>query len=47
MVAQWEQQIAEIIQWVSDEKDARGYLQVNTVNGIRVFEGKIRLNRKY
>ena len=27
-VAQWEQQIAEIIQWVSDEKDARGYLQV-------------------
>ena len=26
-VAQWEQQIAEIIQWVSDEKDARGYLQ--------------------
>ena len=27
-VSQWEQQIAEIIQWVSDEKDARGYLQV-------------------
>ena len=27
-VAQWENQIAEIIQWVSDEKDARGYLQV-------------------
>jgi hypothetical protein len=27
-VAQWETQIAEIIQWVSDEKDARGYLQV-------------------
>ena len=26
-VAGWEQQIAEIIQWVSDEKDARGYLQ--------------------
>ena len=26
-VAQWEQQISEIIQWVSDEKDARGYLQ--------------------
>ena len=26
-VAQWEQQIGEIIQWVSDEKDARGYLQ--------------------
>ncbi|XP_058234692.1 serine/threonine-protein kinase MRCK beta isoform X3 [Hemibagrus wyckioides] len=26
-VAQWEAQIAEIIQWVSDEKDARGYLQ--------------------
>ncbi|EAA00280.5 AGAP012090-PA, partial [Anopheles gambiae str. PEST] len=24
---QWERQIAEIIQWVSDEKDARGYLQ--------------------
>lgn len=26
-VAQWEAQISEIIQWVSDEKDARGYLQ--------------------
>ncbi|XP_035955401.1 serine/threonine-protein kinase MRCK beta isoform X2 [Halichoerus grypus] len=26
-VAHWEAQIAEIIQWVSDEKDARGYLQ--------------------
>eukprot|EP00794_Sanderia_malayensis_P017614 gene17614-19368_t len=26
-VTHWEEQIAEIIQWVSDEKDARGYLQ--------------------
>ncbi|KAK0091664.1 hypothetical protein PV326_002890 [Microctonus aethiopoides] len=26
-IAQWEAQITEIIQWVSDEKDARGYLQ--------------------
>ncbi|XP_063737622.1 serine/threonine-protein kinase MRCK beta isoform X3 [Eleginops maclovinus] len=26
-VNHWEAQIAEIIQWVSDEKDARGYLQ--------------------
>lgn len=26
-VSHWEEQIAEIIQWVSDEKDARGYLQ--------------------
>ncbi|XP_075049461.1 serine/threonine-protein kinase MRCK beta isoform X2 [Mixophyes fleayi] len=26
-VVHWEAQIAEIIQWVSDEKDARGYLQ--------------------
>ncbi|GLV45544.1 genghis khan [Carabus blaptoides fortunei] len=26
-IAQWENQISEIIQWVSDEKDARGYLQ--------------------
>ncbi|XP_035388480.1 serine/threonine-protein kinase MRCK alpha isoform X5 [Electrophorus electricus] len=26
-VSQWEAQITEIIQWVSDEKDARGYLQ--------------------
>ncbi|EAT34007.1 AAEL013729-PA, partial [Aedes aegypti] len=25
--SQWERQISEIIQWVSDEKDARGYLQ--------------------
>ena len=31
MVAQWEQQIAEIIQWVNDEKDARGYLQVSAL----------------
>ncbi|MGH0162327.1 UNVERIFIED_CONTAM: hypothetical protein FKN15_077936 [Acipenser sinensis] len=29
-VAHWEAQIAEIIQWVSDEKDARGYLQALT-----------------
>ena len=27
-VQQWEAQIQEIINWVSDEKDARGYLQV-------------------
>ncbi|XP_033250637.1 serine/threonine-protein kinase Genghis Khan-like isoform X2 [Drosophila miranda] len=26
-INQWERQMAEIIQWVSDEKDARGYLQ--------------------
>ncbi|XP_076803724.1 serine/threonine-protein kinase MRCK alpha-like isoform X2 [Clavelina lepadiformis] len=26
-VQQWESQVSEIIQWVSDEKDARGYLQ--------------------
>ncbi|KAL5008245.1 hypothetical protein ScPMuIL_013826 [Solemya velum] len=26
-VCQWEAQISEIIKWVSDEKDARGYLQ--------------------
>uniref|UniRef100_A0A336K2J9 non-specific serine/threonine protein kinase n=1 Tax=Culicoides sonorensis TaxID=179676 RepID=A0A336K2J9_CULSO len=26
-ISQWERQIQEIIQWVSDEKDARGYLQ--------------------
>lgn len=24
---QWESQLSEIIQWVSDEKDARSYLQ--------------------
>lgn len=29
-IAQWEAQITEIIQWVSDEKDARGYLQVRS-----------------
>ena len=27
-IAHWEAQISEIINWVSDEKDARGYLQV-------------------
>lgn len=26
-IAQWEAQISEVINWVSDEKDARGYLQ--------------------
>lgn len=26
-LGQWESQLAEIIQWVSDEKDARAYLQ--------------------
>lgn len=26
-IAHWESQIAELIQWVSDEKDARSYLQ--------------------
>jgi len=26
-ISQWERQISEIIQWVSDEKDARSYLQ--------------------
>lgn len=31
-IAQWEAQITEIIQWVSDEKDARGYLQVMSTN---------------
>lgn len=31
-IAQWEAQITEIIQWVSDEKDARGYLQVCLCN---------------
>ena len=35
-VAQWENQISEIIQWVSDEKDARGYLQVNNILVINV-----------
>ncbi|CAI8013835.1 Serine/threonine-protein kinase MRCK beta [Geodia barretti] len=27
LLTQWEQQIADIIQWVSDEKDARAYLK--------------------
>lgn len=26
-LGQWESQLSEIIQWVSDEKDARSYLQ--------------------
>ena len=30
-VQQWEAQIQEIINWVSDEKDARGYLQVSYI----------------
>ena len=31
-IAHWEAQISEIINWVSDEKDARGYLQVHTLS---------------
>nr|CAB3229242.1 serine/threonine-protein kinase MRCK alpha [Phallusia mammillata] len=27
LIQQWEGQVGEIVQWVSDEKDARGYLQ--------------------
>ena len=37
-VAQWENQIGEIIQWVSDEKDARGYLQVNNIDILSCLE---------
>ena len=29
-IGQWERQMSEIIQWVSDEKDARSYLQALT-----------------
>ena len=36
-VAQWENQISEIIQWVSDEKDARGYLQVNNFHPLSLI----------
>ena len=36
-IAMWESQINEIINWVSDEKDARGYLQVR-YNNIHIFE---------
>ena len=27
LLSQWEQQIADIIQWVTEEKDARDYLK--------------------
>lgn len=30
MIIQWERQMGEILQWVSDEKDARSYLQALT-----------------
>lgn len=30
MIIQWERQMGEILQWVSDEKDARAYLQALT-----------------
>ena len=36
-IAMWESQINEIINWVSDEKDARGYLQVKQDN-CRIFD---------
>ncbi|XP_052476157.1 serine/threonine-protein kinase MRCK alpha isoform X1 [Carassius gibelio] len=38
-VAHWEAQITEIIQWVSDEKDARGYLQALASKMTEELEG--------
>uniref|UniRef100_A0A1A8JW50 non-specific serine/threonine protein kinase n=3 Tax=Nothobranchius TaxID=28779 RepID=A0A1A8JW50_NOTKU len=38
-VTHWEAQIAEIIQWVSDEKDARGYLQALATKMTEELEG--------
>uniref|UniRef100_A0A8C1G4Q1 non-specific serine/threonine protein kinase n=1 Tax=Cyprinus carpio TaxID=7962 RepID=A0A8C1G4Q1_CYPCA len=38
-VAHWEAQITEIIQWVSDEKDARGYLQALATKMTEDLEG--------
>ena len=37
-IAHWETQISEIINWVSDEKDARGYLQVRTARSTPTYE---------
>ncbi|XP_055028082.2 serine/threonine-protein kinase MRCK alpha isoform X3 [Misgurnus anguillicaudatus] len=38
-VTHWEAQITEIIQWVSDEKDARGYLQALATKMTEELEG--------
>ncbi|XP_068751786.1 serine/threonine-protein kinase MRCK alpha-like isoform X3 [Montipora capricornis] len=38
-VAHWEAQIAEIIQWVTDEKEARGYLQALASKMTEELEG--------
>ncbi|XP_052391381.1 serine/threonine-protein kinase MRCK alpha isoform X2 [Carassius gibelio] len=38
-IAHWEAQITEIIQWVSDEKDARGYLQALATKMTEELEG--------
>uniref|UniRef100_A0A671PCF0 non-specific serine/threonine protein kinase n=1 Tax=Sinocyclocheilus anshuiensis TaxID=1608454 RepID=A0A671PCF0_9TELE len=38
-VTHWEAQITEIIQWVSDEKDARGYLQALATKMTDELEG--------
>ncbi|XP_036066486.1 serine/threonine-protein kinase MRCK alpha isoform X1 [Oryzias melastigma] len=38
-MAHWEAQITEIIQWVSDEKDARGYLQALATKMTEELEG--------
>ncbi|XP_048579226.1 serine/threonine-protein kinase MRCK alpha isoform X3 [Nematostella vectensis] len=38
-VSHWEAQIAEIIQWVSDEKEARGYLQALASKMTEELEG--------
>lgn len=40
-IAQWEAQITEIIQWVSDEKDARGYLQVSFILSCKLSQRNV------
>ena len=51
LLTQWEQQIADIIQWVTEEKDARAYLKsmakklADDVEGLKNTAGT--LNRVY
>ena len=47
LLSQWEQQVADIIQWVTEEKDARAYLQsmakklADDVEGLKTTAGTL------
>ena len=53
LLTQWEQQIADIIQWVTEEKDARAYLKsmakklADDVEGLKATAGTLNRVSEY